>query len=165
VNDWQGLRTIVLILVWLTVVVGLTLVLVWVKFGGGRAVGPEDQILSEVGGVVQTQSDRTTSFSSAQLGIHALLALLTASLATYCLTRADDRGGGYVAVMGAVIVTGIPGTLMFWKWRTGTRPTVRDVSVAPSERVEDHLPRPLVFLHGLLALAIFVLFAGLLIVD
>jgi hypothetical protein len=149
-EEWQALRTLAMIAVWLTVVVGLLMGAVWLKFGGARAVGQEDQITSEAGGRVGTKNGTTTSFSSAQVGIHALLALLTASLATYALSHSADREDGYLAVLGCVAVTGIPGTVMFWKWRTGTRPSVRNLDVAPRERVEDHLPRPLVLLHGLL---------------
>jgi hypothetical protein len=165
VNEWHELRTAALIVVWVTVAGGLVLALVWLRHGGARAVGPEDQIMSEAGNVVQSKNGKVTSFSSAHVGMHGLLALLTALLATYGLVRQDDRGGGYLAILGAVIITGIPGGLMFWKWHAGHRPAVRGVRVAAMDRAEDHLPRPVVYLHGLLAFAFVVLLVVLLAVD
>jgi len=164
-NDWLGLRIAALIVVWSTVVVGVVMAAIWLKAGGGRAVGPEEELLAEGGVAVRTRKRETTSFSVAQVGMHGVLALLTAGLATYALLRPDDRGGGYLAVLGAVLVTGVPGALMYWRWRTGARPRVGGSGSADSRRVEDHLPSGVVALHGLLVCGIVVLFVGLLAVD
>jgi hypothetical protein len=50
----------------------------------------------------------------------------------------------------------IPGWVMFWKWHAGTRPTVRGVRAASLDRVEDHLARGVVLLHGVLAFGVVV---------
>jgi hypothetical protein len=162
-NEWPALRVVALIVVWLTVAGGITLAVTWLRHGGARAVGPESGIVSEA--AAADRAKIVTSFSSAQVGIHGLLGLLTAALATYALLRADDRGGGYVAVLGAILVTAIPGTLMYLKWHRGARPRVRRTGVGSAERVEDHLPAIVVFGHGLMALTFLVLVAGLLLVD
>jgi hypothetical protein len=94
-----------------------------------------------------------------------LLGVLTASLATYALERPDHRGGGYVVVLLAVIVTAIPGTFMFRKWRGGTRPRVGGPDARSADRAEDHLPSLVVFGHGLLALTFVLLVAGLVLLD
>jgi uncharacterized iron-regulated membrane protein len=164
-NDWDELRTVALIAVWLTVAGGLTLAALWLKSGGARAIGPEDEIMSEAGAAVGPKNGKVTSFSSAQVGIHGVLALMTAILATHALTRHDDRGSGYVAVLIAIAVTAIPGLLMFWKWRTGARPKVRNAAAASRARAEDHLPRPVVYLHGLLAISFAALLVALVVLD
>jgi hypothetical protein len=105
-----------------------------------------------------------TSFSSAQVGMHGFLALVTASLITYAAVRGDDRGPGYVAGLVALAIAAIPGTLMFCKWRSEDRPAVTGATVS-DRRVADHLPRPVVFLHGLAALATAAIIVALLAVD
>ena len=164
-NDWQGLRIVALIAIWLTVGGGVVLATVWFKAGGARAAGPEDQIMSEAGAAVRSENGKTTSFSTAQVLGHALLALLTASLITYAVLRPDNRGGGYLVAICAIAVTAVPGVMMYWKWRTGIRPQFRTADVASAERVEDHLPKPVVVGHGLLAATVVTLLIALVILD
>jgi hypothetical protein len=68
-------------------------------------------------------------------------------------------------VLGAVIVTAIPGAFMFTKWRRGTRPRVGRPGVRSADRAEDHLPSIVVFGHGLLALTFVLLVACLVLLD
>ena len=46
-DDWSGLRTAAVVVVWATVAGGLVLGSLWFVFGGGRSVGPEDETLAE----------------------------------------------------------------------------------------------------------------------
>jgi len=48
-DAWEGLRTAAIVVVWVTVGGGLLLAVLWVARGGGRAIGPEDQIMAESG--------------------------------------------------------------------------------------------------------------------
>ena len=167
-DDWSGLRTAAIVVVWATVAGGLALGTLWFVFGGGRSVGPEDETLAEQtehGSVVQA-TRRITSFSTAQVGMHGLLGLITAGLLTYAAVRDSDRSTGYVTVLVAVAVTAIPAVLMFRKWRSGARPAISGVTDAASDRrVEDRLPSPVVYLHGLAAVSTVALVAILLAVD
>jgi hypothetical protein len=165
-DDWEGLRTAAIVLVWLTVGGGLLLATMWFAFGGARAVGPEDEIMSQAGTPPDPARRTTTSFSSAQVGMHGLLAVLTALLVTYGATLRDDRSGGYVALLGSLAVTAIPGVLMFWKWHTKKRPHVKGVAVGVGRpRVEDRLPKLVVYAHGLAAVATISIIVVLLVVD
>ena len=74
----------------------------------------------------------------AQLTTHALFGLLTAGLLTTGVTRNVDLTGGYVAVLGGLVVTGAFGIALFRKWRSGARPSVPAADQA-TERVEDHI--------------------------
>jgi hypothetical protein len=165
-DDWTGLRTAAIVVVWVTVAGGLTLATLWFVFGGGRSVGPEDEILAEQGAGVQSPARRVTSFSSAQVAMHGLLGLITAGLLTYAAVRESDRATGYVTVLVAIAVTAIPAVLMFRKWKSGQRPAISGVTEAASDRrVEDRLPRTVVYLHGLAAVSTVALVVILLVVD
>jgi hypothetical protein len=168
VDEWGALRTVAAVVAWITVMGGLVMATIWFGSGGARAVGPEDELLAESGVRPRGSRRRQTSFSTAQVGIHGLLGTLTASLVTYAMVRDDDRGAGYVAVLVAILVTAVPGTLMFRKWRSGQRPHVPGVgaaTLAEDRRVEDHLPRAVVYAHGLAAAATATLVVVLLAVD
>jgi hypothetical protein len=166
-DDWAGLRTAMAIIVWVTVAGGLTMAVIWVASGGGRAVGPETDVSARAGVPVTTANRAVTSFSAAQVAIHGLLGVLTAGLVTYAALRHDDRTAGYLALVIALVVTAIPGVLMVRKWLTGQRPAVVDGVPARSapERVEDHLPRAVVYLHGLAAVGTAALVVLLLLLD
>jgi len=164
VDDWSGLRTALVIVVWVTVMGGALMALLWTSFGGARALDPNDELMARAGVPLGEEGRKVTSFSSAQVGIHGLIGLLTASLITYAAVRGDDRGAGYLAALVALGVTAIPGTLMFLKWRAGFRPAVAGATV-PDRRVEDRLPRPVVFLHGLAAITTAAVVVALLVLD
>ncbi|HZB42915.1 MAG TPA: hypothetical protein VE487_18215 [Ilumatobacter sp.] len=167
-DEWAGLRTAVVVVSWLTVLGGLTLAITWFVRGGGRAVGPEDEGLEDVAGQhARGRSNRAavTSFSVAQVATHGLLGVLTAALVTYGAVRDSDRSTGYIAILAAIAVTAVPGIVMFRKWRTNTRPAVSTAVAPTSGRVEDHIPRAVVYGHGLGAAAIAGLVLVLLIVD
>jgi len=170
VDEWSGVRTALLIVVWATVAGGALMAVLWIAFGGERAIGPEDEMMARAGVRIKHEGRRLTSFSSAQVGIHGFLGLMTASLITYAAVRSDDRGGGYAAGLVAIAVTAIPGTLMFLKWRGGRRPAMAGARAAASSaaappRVEDRLPRPVVLLHGAAAVTTFGLLVALLLLD
>jgi hypothetical protein len=152
-GDASTLRTIAVVLGWLTVLGGLTMAVIWLAAGGGKAFGPEDQLMAESGARVPRR-DRSTSFSTAQLGIHGFLGLMTAALITYGATVDDDARDGYLFIVVAIMITAVPGTLMFRKWKRGERPALTEKTVRPDAgRAEDRLPRVVVYGHGLVALA------------
>jgi hypothetical protein len=166
VDEWSGLRTVLVIVAWLTVAGGALMAILWIAFGGERAVGPEDEMMARAG----VRKDHTgrpfTSFSSAQVGVHGLLGILTAALITYAAVRSDDRAAGYWAGLVAIAVTAVPGTLMFLKWRSRRRPVVAGASAsARGPRVEDRLPSPVVLMHGAAVLATAGLLVALLLLD
>jgi len=164
VDDWSGLRTVLVIVVWVTVAGGALMAMLWTAFGGARALDPNDELLVQAGVPVDQRDRKVTSFTSAQVFMHGVIAILTASLITYAAVRGDDRDTGYIAGLVAVAVTAIPGILMFRKWRTGHRPAVAGASV-PERRVEDRLPKPVVYLHGLAAAATAGVLVALLLLD
>jgi hypothetical protein len=167
-DDWDGLRAAVAVVAWVTVLGGLTLGGLWFARGGGRAVGPEDEGLEPVArrhARGRPKGAAVSSFSSAQVGVHGLLGVLTASLITYAVARGTDRSSGYPVVVLALAVTAIPGVLMFRKWITSARPAVGEVVAPHSGRVEDHLPKAVVYAHGAAALATALLVVLLFIVD
>jgi len=164
-DDWSGLRTALVIVAWITVAGGVLLAILWTAFGGVKAVDPNDQLMADAGVPVDPEASQVTSFSSPQIGIHGLMALLTASLITYAAVRSTDRDDGYLAGLLALVVTGIPGILMFRKWRRGDRPHAVAGAAIGRHRVEDRLPRALVYLHGAAALSTVVIITLLLTVD
>ena len=82
-DDWEGLRLAAVIVAWLTVAGGLILALTWLALGGGRAIGPEDELMAQAGVPVSRPERRRTALSSAQVGLHGLFGITTASLLTY----------------------------------------------------------------------------------
>jgi hypothetical protein len=167
-EEWGGLRAAVVVVAWLTVLGGLTLAAAWFSRGGARAVGPEDEGLEPVArqhALGRAGRAAVTSFSSAQVGVHGLLGVLTAALLTYAAARGSDRSTGYMTVLLAVAVTAIPGVVMFRKWLANARPQVAETVAPRSGRVEDQLPKAVVFAHGIGALTIVVLTVVLIIVD
>src|SRR5215210_551506 len=164
-DDWEALRTTALVTVWLTVSGGAVMAAIWFKSGGARSVGPEDGLMADAGVPVERGDRPVTAFTSAQLGIHGLLGILTAALLTYGVRLDDDRRRGYVAILVAIGLTGSLGFIMFRKWRSGQRPRVPGVDVDRRERAEDHLPRIVVYLHGAAAIATGALVLMLLLVD
>jgi len=163
-DDWSGLRTALVIVVWVTVAGGVLMAILWTVFGGFKAVDPNDELMAEAGVPPDAKASQVTSFSSPQIGIHGLIALLTASLITYAALRNTDRDDGYLAGALALVVTAIPGTLMFRKWHRGDRPHVAGPAIG-RHRVEDRLPRPVVYLHGIAALTTAAIITVLLVVD
>jgi hypothetical protein len=139
--------------------------LLWFAFGGARAIGPDDQLMGEAGASVERHGHRDTSFSTAQVGIHGVLGLLTAFLVTYGAHLDADRTDGYIALLVALVVTSVPGAVMFAKWVRGTRAHVPGLAVDDRRRVEDRLPRSVVIVHGLAAVATVAVVAVLLVVD
>ena len=161
----EAVRAIAIVVVWMTLSGGLLLGTLWFRHGGGRSIGPEDEILTEQGAPPQASTGRTTSFAVAQVVIHAMFGLLTAILITYAAAHDGDRRNGYVASIVAIVVTASLGTLMFLKWRRGSRPRIGESRTpARGPRVEDRLPSPVVYAHGLAAAAtatlVIVLLAG-----
>jgi hypothetical protein len=41
VDEWSGVRTALVIVAWLTVAGGALMAVLWIAFGGERAIGPE----------------------------------------------------------------------------------------------------------------------------
>lgn len=164
VDEWTGLRTALIVVTWITVLGGVLLTAVWAARGGARAIGPE---LAQVDdpGPVEAEGRPVTSFSAGQLGAHGTLGLLTAILITYAALRDEDRVTGYVALLVALAITAIPAVMMFLTWRSGERPAVAGVDTSAAPRVEDRLPAPMVYLHGLLAAVIVAIVVVLLIVE
>ena len=162
-DDWRGLRIALIILAWATVAGGATLASLWSLRGGLRARGPEEDETPAAGAVAWTDA-RVTSFTTAQVGVHGLLGVLTASLLTYAVLQ-DDRRTGYLASLVALALTAVPGVLMFVKWRRRGRPERAAAGRTATERVEDRLPGPIVYLHGLAALTTAAIVAILLVVD
>jgi hypothetical protein len=99
VKDWEGLRTIAVIVAWITVVGGALLAALWIGFGGGRAIGPEDELMAQAGVSFARSERRYTALSSAQVGLHALFGNATAGLLTY------PRPG---------LTTDVPATSLCW---------------------------------------------------
>ena len=164
-DEWAGLRTAAIVVAWLTVSGGLLMAVLWFSRGGAHAIGPEDELMAGTGIEVAREKRRVTSFSSAQVGMHGLLGILTAVLITYGMLRDDDRTAGYFALLVAIVLTATLGTLMFRKWRAGRRPAVPGVDTARRERVEDALPRPVVYLHGAAAMLTLAAVVVLVLVD
>jgi hypothetical protein len=166
VDEWSGLRIAVVIVAWVTVAGGALMAILWFSFGGPRAVGPDDEVRARSGVPVETGNRRITAFSSAQVGIHGVLGIMTASFVTYTAAQSDDRSGGYLAAFVALAVTAVPGVLMFRKWRSGRRPDIDANTASTREaRVEDRLPTPVVLLHGAAATSIVVLVLLLFVLD
>jgi hypothetical protein len=165
-DDWIELRTIALVLVWVTVGGGLLMAGLWLSAGGPRALGPEDELGAKAG--LPVRSDRRiTSFTTVQIGLHATAAVLTAILLTYAMTYEDgERRDAYLALIAALVVTAVPGVMMVRKWRSGLRPDVPVAETgAPAERVEDRIPMVVVLAHGLAAAATLGLVVALLLLD
>ena len=162
-DDWRGLRIALVVVVWLTVGGGALLGTIWSLRGGHVARGAEHAAAPGVS-LPGGDDPRVTSFSSAQVGVHALLGVLTAAFVTYGAVRTSDRGSGYPALLLAIAITAIPGALMFLKWRRSRRTAARPV-VPDDERVEDRLPAPVVYLHGVGALTTAVLVVLLALAD
>jgi uncharacterized protein (DUF2237 family) len=164
-DDWTALRTGATVVIWVVVAGGLVLAITWLARGGVRAIGPEDRLLGQ-SSVPAKQRRRTTSFGAAQVGIHGLLGVMTASLLTYAAVRTTDRSTGYAAVLVALAVTAVPGSLMFAKWRRREQPGLASEDLSGGrERAEDRLPRPVVYAHGLAAVGTAALVLILLVVD
>jgi hypothetical protein len=157
-NDWQGLRTIAVIVAWITVVGGALLDALWIGFGGVKSIGPEDELMAQAGVPVARSERRYTALSSAQVGMHGFFGIATAGLLTHAATRPDDRRAGYFAVLVVAAVTIFVGALMFRKWRSPRRPAV-DGNPAGDRgaKVEDRLPRAAVFFNGAAAAAVVLL--------
>jgi hypothetical protein len=162
----EGLRTVAVMVGWVTVAGGLLLAVSWLALGGGRAFGPEDELTAQAGVPVTRYKRQFTALSSAQVGMHGFFGLLTASLLTYAAARSDDRSSGYLAVLVVGAITAVPGLLMFRKWRSSRRPA-RDGDPAGDvgPKVEDRLPRAAVYLHGLAATSLIALVIVLLAVE
>ena len=165
-DEWTGLRIAVVVVAWVTVLGGLTLAVTWLVAGGSRAYGPEDELMAKAGVDVEHGPRPVAAFSSAQVGIHGLLGIMTAALVTYAAARADDRPTGYLAGIVAIAVTATPGIMMFRKWRSARRPVVPGrTASARGPKVEDRLPRAVVYGHGLAATTTAVLLIILLLVE
>jgi hypothetical protein len=160
-DGWEWLRTLLVVLVWVTVAGGALMATLWTAFGGFRAYGPADALLTDAGVDVTKDDQRETSFSSAQVFIHGLLGISTAGLVTYVAFGSDDRFSGYVAALVALVLTAAPGAAMFYKWRSGEMPR----GVRRARRVEDRFPRALVYLHGLGALSTLLAIVVLLLLE
>jgi hypothetical protein len=143
-NEWEVLRVAVVVASWLAVVGGLVMAVMWTVFGGPRAAGPEDESMAVAGVHPDRPVSRQTSFSAAGLGMHGLLGILTASVVTYAAVQHDPEG--YAFVLLAVVVTAVPGTVMYLRWKQGRRPRVRGAE--HRKRVEDRLPKAVVYGHG-----------------
>lgn len=179
-DDWEGLRTALVIVVWVTVGAGALLGTMWAAFGGVRALGPDDALPQTIvadddpdatlsphrPGEVRRGGRELTTFGVAQVIAHATLGILTASLVTYGASVDDDRTGGYIALIVAVVITAMPGSRMFFTWMTGRRPNrAGRGGVRRDRRVEDRLPSPFVYFHGLGALSTLAITVLLLISD
>jgi hypothetical protein len=145
-DDWDLWRIAIVVAAWLTVAGGLIMGVLWTAFGGARAAGPEDEAMGVAGVHPTRRIDRQTSLSGATIAAHGLVGILTAAFITWAASRNETEG--YIAVLVAILVTAIPGTLMYLRWHRGQRPVVRGVDRQP--RVEDRLPRPVVYGHGLM---------------
>jgi hypothetical protein len=166
VDDWEGLRTVAVIAGWITVLGGLGLAVTWLVLGGGKAVGPDDELMAQSGVPARRSERRYTAFSSVQVGVHGLLRISTASLLTYAAARADDRSTGYAAVLVVAAVTAVPGLLMYRKWKSDRRPAIDGNPLGDrGPKVEDELPKAIVYLHGIAACTVVVLLAMLLVVE
>lgn len=163
-GEHETIRTLVIILVWLAVAGGLLLVVQWFRAGGAKAFGPEDELAEAARASGHADEPRVASFSASNLALHGLLGVLAAALATYAVARDTDRGTGYVASLVMVGLTAVVGAYMFWKWKTDWRPRLEGEEVA-GERVEDELPKPVVYVHGLAAVGVLALLVVLLLVD
>ncbi len=164
-DDFRGLRILLVIVVWATIGGGALIATLWVALGGGRAIGPDDIDDRRVDPARPER--RVTSFSTAHIGLHAILGLLTAALITYAALRSTDRDAGYAAGFVALLVTALPGALLFRLWRDRShrgRPDAPPRDVAAT-RVEDRLPAPVVYLHGLAAIATAALLVALFLID
>lgn len=165
-NEWSSLRTVLSVAVWLTLSGGVVMAAVWLRSGGRKAIGPEDELHAQAGEPVDQRGRRWTSFGSAQIGMHAMLGLMTAALVTYAATYDGERSNGYIGVAIAVIVTAIPGVAMFRKWFRGDIPRLpRHVRTVDDDRAEDHIPRIVAYVHGLSALATLGLIVALFFLD
>jgi len=161
-DGWHGWRVALVIAVWVTIAGGLVLGALWTAFGGLSAAGPEDEQLAASGVEPEGPVRRVTSFSSPQVGVHGLLGVLTGALVTYGATRHEV--GGHIALLVALAITAVPGAVMFAKWQRGDRPRLA-VDTAGQPRVEDRLPKVLVYFHGLGTLVTAALVAVLLVGD
>jgi hypothetical protein len=162
-DDWEWLRTTVVVLAWVAVAGGTVLAALWVALGGLRAFGPEDQLLVQTGAAPERDRERETAFSSAGVGVHGLVGIGTAALITYAATN-DDRTAGYVAGLIAVVLTAVPGVIMFLRWRE-REPRQPRVGRRRPPRVEHRLPASGVYAHGFFSALVAIGLVVLLIVD
>jgi hypothetical protein len=145
-DDWEVWRVAIVVAAWLTVLGGLLMGSLWTMFGGARAAGPEDETLAVAGVDPHRRIERQTSFPVAVIFGHGLVGILTASFITWAASR--NETDGYIAVLVAILVTAVPGTVMYLRWKSGQRPRVRGADGRP--RVEDRIPKPVVYGHGLM---------------
>jgi hypothetical protein len=166
VDEWEALRTIAVVVGWITVAGGLLMAIIWLALGGGRAIGPEDELMAQAGIPVTRRERRYTALSTAQVGMHGLFGLATAGLLTYAAARPDDRPSGYLAVLAVAAVTITIGLLMFRKWRSPRRPAIDGHPAGDrGPKVEDRLPRAVVYGHGAAAAAVVILVIVLVVVE
>jgi hypothetical protein len=156
-DQWEGLRIAGAVAAWATVAGGVLLTVIWMARGGGRAFGPNDELMVQSGVTLETDRPRT-AFSSAQIGLHGFFGIMTAILLTYAVARSDDRVSGYIAVLVIAAITVFLGLLMFRKWSSPRRPAIDgDPRGDSGAKVEDG--------HGAAALGLVTLVVALALVD
>jgi hypothetical protein len=164
-DQWEGLRIAGAVAAWATVAGGVLLTVIWLARGGGRAFGPNDELMVQSGVTLETDRPRT-AFSSAQIGLHGFFGIMTAILLTYAVARSDDRVSGYIAVLVIAAITIFLGLLMFRKWSSPRRPAIDgDPRGDSGVKVEDGLPKIVVYGHGAAALGLVTLVVALALVD
>jgi hypothetical protein len=176
-DSWPVLRGAAAVVAWATVAGGLTMAVIWVAAGGLRAVKPDDELMSEAG-APRDPADKRTSLSPAVIGVHGFFGVAVAALVTYAaLLSGENRTGGYGIALVLIVVTGIPGLILYRNWKAGYRPATRadhtravgadarSPAAASSDRSEDRIPGVVVYLHGGAALLTLVLVAVLALVD
>lgn len=165
-NDVSVLRTIAVIAAWLTVGGGLLITVIWLAKGGWRAFSPDDEILARSGGPAASPDQPVTAFSSSQIGVHGFFGLTAAILLSYAVARESDRVAGYWGVLVLAAVAIVLGVVIFLTWRTDRRPHGHgDPEGDRGPKVEDGVPRLVVYAHGAGAAITVVLVLALVVVD
>ena len=155
------------LVVWLvTAGAGLTMAAIWLVRGGLRQ---RDEVLElsyrHVADATDVQGlapePRRSRIPVWMIGSHVSLALLGLSLWIYYVGHEGEEGTGIGAmpplVVGLLLVVASLGVLMVRRWRE-ERSRLDGEGVPRAERPpEQHIPAPVVALHGLLAVATVVL--------
>lgn len=158
------LRIAAIVVAWAAVAGGIVLATIWAASGGLRAHDPNSELMRQSGVDPGERNRRVTSFSAIQVAGHGFFGVATAAMITYGALLTEGRTGGYLAVFGVALFTGALGSIMYLKWKRGSRPPRPDATYE-RERPEDKLPRPVVYAHGAAAVATAALALALFIVD
>jgi hypothetical protein len=141
----DGLLTAAVLVGWATVAGGLILAGAWLRAGGGRAPGPDDNDPLRAAPLEERVRRRGwgTGFSLAHVGTHGVLAIATVAFLTLtAATQAGQRTARLTGTLVAAAAVAILGVLLYRRGRAAANipehPSAEHDSSSPS----THSRRP-----------------------